>query len=474
MRDLLLILDYDHLAARIAVRKLRAERVCCRIVPADISGERLAQEDPRGLLLCAASDTPPMSLSPAVLAFPGPVLALGATAPALNAAMGGENGVYTPMNALDEIDYSECPLLDGLTSGQRLIKGLTPMRLPRDAQIIAALGDARMPIAFSNGASRRFGLQIEAEAHDPDSTRLLKNFALSVCGCTPWWDDEAFVRESTDEIRRAAGDGNAVCLLTGGLYSNVAALLAARALGERLTCIFVDTGLTQDDQEHQFFEYFTSRTGLTIRREDCRERFLAALKGVRDTMDKRRTVESMLTVIRRDVQRSLPQLNAIIRGRSFIERLTEGEEVAGIRAGVLCVEPLKDLFMLEVRQIGRFLGMPEDILYRQAIPATGLALNISGEVTAERLALLGCADRIYRRTLAENNQHRRLNAYFASLIPDGAGYIVSLRADTVSDTGISRASRVPYDLLENVVEQICHECPQVTRVVYDLTPRHLV
>ena len=469
MRDSLLILNYDRLASRMAVRKLRAERVCCRIVPWDIDAEALRREDPSGLLLCAAADTPDLEITPQVLGYPGPVLALGAAAAALNAALGGQNSPYSPMTGLSDVSYSECPLLNGLPSGQRLLRGLSPMRLPEGAQVVATIGAERTAVGFSLGDARRFGMQVELEAHDPDSTRLLTNFALNICGCTPWWDEEAFVRGATDDIRQATGEGNAVCLMTGGLYSNVTALLAARALGDRLTCFAVDTGLLQDDEEDDFFAFFTERTGITVIREDHRERFLQALKGVRDPMDKRRTVESMLTLIRRDVQRSVPLLNAVVRGQSYLERVSRVEESAGVRAGVLCVEPLRDLFTAEVRQIGRYLGMPEDILSGQAIPATGLAMNIDGEVTPERVRLLRTADSIFRRLLKENGQARKLSGFFSTLEPAPGGYAVALHALTASETGLSRAARIPYDLLESAVEQIQAACPAIVRVAYELT-----
>ncbi len=470
MRDLLLILDFDRQTSRMAVRKMRAERICCRIVPWDLTEEQLAGEEPSGLLLCAASDTPDVVIPPQVLAYRGPILALGAAAAALNLALGGENSRYSPLAGLTDIQYSECPLLNGLISGQRYLKGITPMRLPENAQLVASIGAERTAVGFSVGNARRFGMQIELEAHDPDSTRLLTNFALNICGCTPWWDDVAFVRQAMEDMRQATGDGNAVCLMTGGLYSNVTALLAAKALGDRLTCVFVDTGLLQDDEETDFFEFFSERTGLTIIHEDHRDRFLQALKGVRDTTGKRSTIESMLTVIRRDVQRAVPRLNAVVRGRSYIERVTQGEEITGIRAGVMCVEPLRDLFTEEVRQIGRYLGMPEEILSRQAIPATGLALNIAGEVTAERIALLRAADGIFRRQMNESTQNKRMSAIFTTLEPGRGGYTVGLHALAASDTGLSRAARVPYDVLENVMEQIRTQCPGISHVVYELTP----
>ena len=474
MRDLLLILDGDHLASRMAARKLRAERICCRIVPWTADLNEIAKNDPSGIILCAASDTPELTVQPELLAFQGPVLALGAAAPALNAALGGSNGVFSPLAGLTEVAYSECPLLNGIETEARLLRGLIPMRLPQNAQVIATIGAERTAVGFSVSDQRRFGLQLELEAHDPESTRLLTNFAFTICGCTAWWDEEAFVRQATEDIRQAAGDGNAICLMTGGLYSNVTALLAARALGDRLTCVFIDTGLLQDDQEEWFFDFFHDRTGLDIIHEDHRDRFLQALKGVRDKAGKRMTIESMMTVIRRDVQRAVPRLNTVVRGRSFYERLTGGEEVTGLRAGVLCVEPMRDLFMEEARQIGRFLGMPEEILASQAIPATGLAMNVSGEVTAERLDLLRRADHIFRQQMENGNQTRRLSAYYAALEPGTTGYTVSLHALAASDVGMDRAARVPYDILENTMEQIRRECPRIIRVVYDLSPHMIV
>ena len=145
-----------------------------------------------------------------------------------------------------------------------------------------------------------------------------------------------------------------------------------------------------------------------------------------------------------------------------------------MRAGVLCVEPLRDLFTAEVRQIGRYLGMPEDILSCQAVPATGLALNIAGEITPQRLDLLRTADRIFRRLVKEGGQTRKLSAFFSTLEPAPGGYSVTLHALTASDIGQSRAARIPYDILESAVEQIHEACPGVIRVTYDLTPNSTV
>ena len=470
MRDLVLIIDADHPTARIAAKKLRAERICCHLMPWDGTDDLIGPEEPAGILLCAAADTPVPALPAELQAYRGPVLALGAAAATLCQSLGGSTGTYSAINAMTLVHYCECPLLNGLEPSPRLIRGLTAMRLPDGAQPIATIGSENTALGFSLSAERRFGLQLELEAHDPDSTRLLTNFALNICGCTAWWDDEAFIRETTDEIRRAAGDGNALCLMTGGLYSSVTALLAAKALGDRVTSVFVHTGLLQDDQEQRFFSLFQERTGLTIITEDHEARFLQALRGIRGRTDKQRTIESMLTMIRRDLQRSVPHLNAVIRGRSYVDRINEGEEIAGIRAGVLCVEPLRDLFMEEVRQIARRLGMPEELIQNQSIPNTGLALDIDGEVTAERLDLLRSADRIFRRLIEQSNQARRLSAYYASLSAVGSVYTVTLHALAASDLGLSRAARIPYDILESVTEQIRQELPRIRHVTYDLTP----
>jgi len=373
------------------------------------------------------------------------------------------------VDQLTGVEYADCPLLDNIEPEARLIRGIIPMQLHEDAAPIAKEKESQSIIGYSYGGIKRFGLELELEAHDPDSTRLLKNFALNICGCTDWWDQDAFVHHAIDEIRAAAGDGNALCIMTGGLYSNVTAMLAARALGSRLICVFIDTGFLQEDRESWFADFFTEKTGLPIIKKDHRERFLQALKGIRGFMEKKRTIESIMTIIRRDEQRNVPQLNAVIRGRSYMERLTEGEEVNGLRAGVLCVEPLRDLFMEEVCQIGEYLGLPEDLVSRQAIPATGLALNVIGEVNEDKLSILRCADGIFRHMMEERNQTRRLSAYFAELSQTPGGYTITLKAHTSSDTGISRAARVPYDILEDCMQEIMTECPIVHHVVYDLT-----
>ena len=466
---MLVIVGFDQATARMAARKLRAERICCRIVPGDAGADEILAEDPCGIIFCASLDMPFPALKPELMALPVPMLAIGAAAGALAVHLGGACEPFLPDRRMMAIHCHECPLLENVPSGERMISGILPVMLPVDVDVVAEMGDSRLPFAFSNGAKKRFGTLMELEPHDPDSTTLLENFALKVCGCTAWWDEDAYVSQTVSVIRREAGDGAALCMMTGGLHASVAALLGARALGDRMVCVFINTGLLQEGEEAAFEHFFTERLHLPVIFQDESERFLSALKGIRAQEEKRAAVHSLMRVISREIQRKLPDLTLIIQDRVYAE-LPQGESLPP-RPGVKSLEPLQDLFQDEVRQIGSYLGLPYDMIAGQLIPDTGLALNMVGEVTDEKLAILRRADAIFRANVQKNGLSRKFSEYYAVLRNyDKDTYSVILRALSMNQGDQVRAARAPYDMLEESAEEIRRECPSVMRVLYDLTP----
>ena len=467
MRDVVLVLDLEHEAARMAVRKLPAGRVCCRMIPADTPAEEILRQEPAGLILSSGFDAPLRALPAWLAELPVPVLALGSASAALLETLGGTVGALLKDRRREEIQYDRCPLLDGLENGERLVNGLFPMVLPEDAAAVATIGEDRFPFAYSIGDRKRFGIQMELEPHDPDSERLLINFACSICGCTPWWDGEAFIGQAAAEIRAAAGEHGALCVMTGGLNSSVAAMLAHRALGERLTCVFVDTGLLQEGEELGFLAFFRDKLGINVRVLRQKERFLKALCGVEDFQEKRRKILELMEEIRLECLREDSGLHVIVRGSGFSETIMADSSGFGAWERVA---PLRDLFDDEIRQVADYLGLPAYLVTRQPIPVCGLALSVDGEVTEEKLALLRRCDALFSAAMEEGGYARRLSLYFAVLRPSREGYQVVLRAVSASEGEQSRAARVPYDVLEGVVEEIGAVSPQIRRVLYDLTP----
>ena len=469
MRDKLVLLDFDHSVARIAARMLRSQRICCKIFPGDTSAETVLAEDPCGLLLCASHDSVFSDQEGLLLNSRVPVLALGSAAAGMAVYLGGSAGALIEDRRLVSIRWSECPLHEGMHSSRRMISGLIPLALPKEVSVIASVEDSGLPFTFSRGDIKRFGTLLELEVHDPDCVTLLTNFALRICGCTAWWDEDAFVSQKVGEIRRAAGDGTALCVMTGGLHSSVSALLGARALNERMIGVFLNTGLLQEGEADTFERFFAGRIHLPLTFLDESGRFLQALRGIRDQEEKRYAVHSLMNVISREIQRQVPDLSLIIHDRTFAEQ--PHEDYHSLRTGVSLLEPLEDLFLDEVRQIGSYLGLPYDMIAGQIIPDTGLALNIVGEVTEEKLSVLRKADAIFRNQLRQSGQSKKLSEYYAVLRPyEKDTYSVVLRALGFHQDDCLRAARMPYDVLEESADRIRGECPQVKRVLYDLTP----
>ena len=470
MQDKLVILDFDHAIARIAARMLRSERICCKILPGDTAAQAILSEDPCGVILCASGDSVFTDPDGLLFSCPVPMLAFGSAAAGMAVSLGGSFGTLHLERRLVTVRYGESPLFDGMSSASRMISCLIPLVLPAEVQTSAVLEDFGLPYAFSAADHRRFGTLMELEPHDPDSITLLTNFAQRVCGCTAWWDEDAFVSQAVGEIRRSAGDGSALCMMTGGLHASVSALLGARALGSRLIGVFVNTGLLQEGEEQAFERFFAGRIHLRLSFLDESGRFLQALRGIRDQEEKRYAVHSLMNVISREVQRQHPDLSLIIQDRTYAEQ--PHEEMPSVRRGLTLLEPLQDLFLDEVRQVGSYLGLPYDMIAGQIIPDTGLALNIIGEVTEEKLSILRRADAVFRGILQQSGQSKKLGEYYAVLRPyEKDTYSVILRALGINQGGgCLRAARTPYDVLEESAETIRRECPQVKRVLYDLTP----
>ena len=469
MRDMLILLNLDPSVARLTARKLRSEKICCRILPADTGRDALIREDPCGLVLCAAMDTPIPALDPFVFSGNIPLLALGSAAALLNLRSGGTASALSPGKKLCEIRCVQSPLFEKTAVFTHMISGTLAVRVPEHFEVLATLGQECLPFAFSFPARHQFGTFLEPEPHDPDSTKMLSRFAFSVCGCTPWWNEDALVGNSVSSLRSLAGDGSALCMMTGGLHACVAAMLAGRALGDRLTCCFVNTGLLQEGEEARFTSFFRSTLRLNVVFLNEEKRFLEALKGLRSQEDKRSAIHSLMRVVAREIQRDIPNLSLVILDQAYTD--APRREPVSLRPGVQAAQPLADLFLDEVRQVGAYLGLPYEMIAGQLIPDTGLALNIVGEVTEERLSILRFADAVFRRKVRHSGQSLRLSEYYAVLRPyEKDTYSVILRALSSTYGDELRAARTPYDVLEEVAEEIRSACPQVRRVLYDLTP----
>jgi GMP synthase (glutamine-hydrolysing) len=340
-----------------------------------------------------------------------------------------------------------------------------------------------------------FGTQFHPEVHHtPKGAEMLRRFLFDICGCAGAWTPDAFVDQATVQTRRQVGDGGIILGLSGGVDSAVVAALVHRAVGDQLTCIFVDTGLLRRDEAQQVESTFHAALGMRLVMVDASDRFLTALDGVTDPEAKRRIIgEQFIRVFEAEARR-LGNATFLAQGTIYPDviesagsanarRIKSHHNVGGLPAdmNLRLVEPLRDLFKDEVRQVGLLLGLPEQLVWRHPFPGPGLAVRILGAVTRERVATLQAADAIFLDELWQAGLYRETSQAFAVLLPvrsvgvmgDGRTYasVVALRAVTTDDFMTADWARLPYDLLGRAANRIVNEVPGVNRVVYDVSSK---
>lgn len=472
MQDFIILVNLDDKTCYALARMLRADGVYCRIMPGTVTADELLQANTRGVILASACTGHAQSL-PQMMDYVQsglPMLCLGDAALSLCQTLGGsitdvaEGGIVTA-----NLD-AEDPLFTGIEDGERFLPLLRGMVFTEDEGKACAMVTDKV-IGLHMRQRDVWGLAVALERNDPATAMLLGNFSKNVCGCTSWWSERAFIERAKAQIAEAAGDGDALCALSGGVDSGVTALLGYLALGQKLHCIFVDTGFLRQGEADEVMDAFQTQLGLNVRRVDARAEFLLALKAVSDPGEKERIIRSLLREILRRAADALPNVKLILRGTNYAD--TIAPEDASAPDAIPVIEPVRELFKDEIRHVGESLGMPPIITGRQPFPGSGLATRIMATVTAERLDILRTADAIFRREIEAAGLQKRLWQYYAALsvspLP-GGGLIMVLRAVQPSEGGAGLPARLPFDLLERVTADITRECPDVQRVFYDCTP----
>ena len=368
--------------------------------------------------------------------------------------------------------FRECELTQGIDDCERMLHNVRRLRMPDGA--VALAESLQEPVGFMQMERPVYGIQFTLEQNDTDGMQLLLNFAEKVCGCTRWWTYEAFVERTVEEIQSMVGEGRAVCAMTGGLDSGVSAMLAHKALGNRFKGIFIDTGLLREGEAAQVMGYYRDQLGMDVIHVQAQERFLQALENVSDADKKRLIIGETLQTILNETMEQVGEVAAIVRGTNCTDILAQADKKRrpAPQADVPVLEPLRELFKSEIRMVGSTMYMPQEVLSRQSFPGSGLALRILGPVTPARLQTLRAVDRVFTEELNLSGQLKRLQQHFAVLSPmagDELRALIALRAVNSAETSLAYAARLPYDLLERVMERICRERPEVSRVVYDLT-----
>ena len=498
----IVVLDFGSQFTQLIARRLRELSVYSEIVPPDTPASEIARRSPVGIILSggprSVHDANAPRPDPATLALGAPTLGICYGMQLLTDQLGGQVG-HAPHREFGHAIVT-------VTNGSPLFTDVPPALKvwashgdfvaapPQGFEVVATSANA--PVAAMQDANRRlYGLLFHPEVvHTEHGAEILRNFAYDICGCRGDWTMASFVEESLDRIRAAVGGGRVVCGLSGGVDSTVAALLIHRAIGDRLTCILVDNGLLRLDEASQIRARF-QRLHLPLDFVDASDLFLERLEEVTDPERKRKIIGAAFIDVFERRARELGQFEFLAQGTLYPD-VIESVSVVGPSAAIKShhnvgglpermhfklVEPLRQLFKDEVRQVGTTLGLDDEFVWRQPFPGPGLAVRLLGPITRERLDLLRRADAIVADEVRQAGWYRKVWQSFAVLLPvqsvgvmgDERTYehTVAIRAVESRDGMTADWARLPHDLLGAISSRIVNEVRGINRVVYDISSK---
>ena len=502
--EMVLILDYGSQFSMLITRRIRELNIYSELVPWDVDPIELSYNNIKAIILsggpASVYDESAPDLPEWVLETDIPILGICYGMQILAQKLGGT------VSSADNREYGHA-LIDTNSEDQKLFKNLPNSlsvwmshgdqitELPPDLKVIAKSQNA--PIAAISDSKDRYGIQFHPEvAHTPQGTDILRNFLFDIAECSGNWTATSFVEDTITEIRNTVGNQKVICALSGGVDSAVAATLVHKAIGDQLTCIFVDNALLRHGEPERVISTFRENMEINLLHTDAKNQFLENLQAISDPEQKRKIIgETFIRVFEQESSK-LGNIDFIVQGTTYpdvVESASSGSgstvkikthhNVGGLPKDMhfQLIEPLRNLFKDEVRKVGVELGLPEEMVFRQPFPGPGLAIRIIGEVTKEKLDILRKTDWIVMDEIKNADIYYDLWQSFAVLTDTKTvgvqgdhrtyGFCLALRCVTAEDAMTADWAKLPYDLLGTISSRIVNEVPEVNRIVYDITSK---
>lgn len=407
-----------------------------------------------------------------------PILAFGDPAARLCEELGGQVTGHAVTNQLRDVHFANLGVCRDVEGGMRMLQSAEYLSLPQGCRTLSVAEG--VTLGFDDAQGRCTGFQFMPEAHDVEASEIIGNFLWNVLGLQPNYTFEGYIDQAVTRIRDAVGDGQAVCVLSGGVDSTAAACLAKRAVGDRLHCLVIEKGLGRKGELECIQQVLGGELGLDYRLIQAQGRVMEQLRNCVTPSQKRQAVEQFIADRISDEVARLGGHVVVVKGTNYTE-LLGGEDHGRLAGDIPVIEPLRLLFKDEVRQLGRELGLPEYLVMRQPFPGPGLAIRVIGDITKEKLDILREADFIFRDEIAKAGLEHTMNQYFAVLtnmrsvgvMGDGRtyDYTLALRSVTTTDFMTADWARIPYDVLDRISVRIVNEVSHINRIVYDITSK---
>jgi len=500
-QEVVLVLDFGGQYNQLIARRVREAHVYSEMISYKTSVEEIKARKPKGIIFsggpASVNQANAPKVDPEIYNLGIPILGICYGMQLMTVQLGGS------VEHSEASEYGKAILTaDQATDLWKDLGGERPCWMSHGDSVqtlpegfVVAAHTAHTPVAAMMDEKRHFyGVQFHPEVkHTPDGQKMLEKFLYDICNCVGDWTMESFIELQVAEIRSKVGNRRVLCALSGGVDSSVAAALVHKAVGDQLTCVFVDHGFMRKNEAEQVKKVFTEQFQLNLVFVDARERFVKKVEGVSDPETKRKAIGNEFIRVFETEASKLGQVDFLVQGTLYPDIVESGTETAETikshhNVGGLpedmqfeLVEPLRMLFKDEVRELGAELGMSEEIVWRQPFPGPGLAIRILGEITREKLDILREADDIIIEEIRRSGMYRDLWQSFAVLpsiksvgvMGDGRTYEypIILRAVTSEDAMTADWARLPYDLLHNISSRVVNEVKGVNRVVYDITSK---